>query len=306
VRFVICRPSTAVAGLLASVLVLAAASVPVAQSTPAKPSSSVLGHEARARFLETAKVTRTREVGKGVTNSLRVTLSDGAFTHDAHVQTIDDYKSVFQTPRGTELNFYDTWRYNVGAYRLSLMLGIDMVPVTVERMFRGKPASFTWWVDDVLMEESERLKKDVHPPDQQRWNEQLWTLRVFDQLIENVDRNLGNMLIDKDWKVWMIDHTRAFRRHKELRSAKNLSKIDRELLLALGNLTLDGVKQQTAPWLNDDEIRPMLERRDLIVAHFEKLGPSAVFVRPTTAAFGLLWESPLAEAGRPRSAAPDR
>ncbi len=279
------RRSTAFAGLLASAFLLfGIASRAAAQVAPATPSR-VLTHEERASFLETAKLTRTRDAGKGVTNSLRVTLSDGTFTHDAHVQTIDEYKAVYQTNRGTELNFHDTWRYNLAAYHLSLMLGLDMVPVTVEREFRGKPGSYTWWVDDVLMEEGERLKKDIRAPDQLRWSEQLWTLRVFDQLIENVDRNLGNMLIDKDWKVWMIDHTRAFRRHKQIRNEKNLTRIHRELLSALNALTFDGLKSRTGRWLNDDEIKPLLERRDLIVAHFEKLGPSAIYGRSSSAVF---------------------
>ena len=36
-------------------------------------------------------------------------------------------------------------------------------------------------------------------------------MRVFDELIANTDRNQGNMLIDKQWKLWLIDHTRGFR-----------------------------------------------------------------------------------------------
>jgi hypothetical protein len=250
------------------------------QTAPASaPAAAPLTHDERVRFLDSAKVIRSRNASKGITGSLRVTLSDGTFTHDAHVQTIDEYKSVFQTNRGTEINFYDTWRYNLAAYHLSLMLGLDMVPVTVERDYRGKSASYTWWIDDVLMDESERLKKQLRAPDERRWNEQLWTLRVFDQLIENVDRNLGNMVIDKSWKVWMIDHTRAFRRHDALRSEKNLTRVDRDLLAALKALTLESVKAQTGRWLKDDEIKPMLERRDLIVAYFEKLGPAGVYSR---------------------------
>ena len=36
-------------------------------------------------------------------------------------------------------------------------------------------------------------------------------VRVFDQLIGNIDRNVGNLLITSDWRIWAIDHTRAFR-----------------------------------------------------------------------------------------------
>ena len=37
------------------------------------------------------------------------------------------------------------------------------------------------------------------------------SLRIFDELIQNRDRNTGNLLWTTDWKMWMIDHTRAFR-----------------------------------------------------------------------------------------------
>ena len=45
-------------------------------------------------------------------------------------------------------------------------------------------------------------------------------MRVFDELIANTDRNLGNMLIDRQWKLWLIDHSRAFRLHETLPSRR--------------------------------------------------------------------------------------
>ena len=48
------------------------------------------------------------------------------------------------------------------------------------------------------------------------WNAQLHILRVFDELIANTDRNQGNMLIDSRWKLWLIDHSRAFRTSSDL------------------------------------------------------------------------------------------
>jgi len=75
-----------------------------------------------------------KTLSKGITQSLRVTLSDGRLTHDAHVQTIDERRTEFRTDRGTELNFRDSWKFNVAAYRLARMLGIeDMVPMSVPR-----------------------------------------------------------------------------------------------------------------------------------------------------------------------------
>ena len=127
----------------------------------------------------------------------------------------------FRSNRGTELNFKDSWRYNVAAYRLNKVLQLGRIPVSVERVHRGKPGSFTWWVEDVLMDEAERLKTKASSPDPLAWNEQMWHVRLFDQLIQNVDRNLGNLLIDKSWTVWMIDHSRAFRLSNKVSSPNN-------------------------------------------------------------------------------------
>ena len=44
-------------------------------------------------------------------------------------------------------------------------------------------------------------------------------VRLFDQLIYNIDRNLGNLMITNDWTIWAIDHTRAFRTYDDAQDA---------------------------------------------------------------------------------------
>src|SRR6188768_1374098 len=73
-------------------------------------------------FLKNAKVVRTKGASKGVTSTIRATLSDGTITHDAQIQTIDQAMQVFQSKQGVEFNFKDSWRYNVAAYRLNQVL----------------------------------------------------------------------------------------------------------------------------------------------------------------------------------------
>ena len=114
-----------------------------------------------------------------------------------------------------------------------------MTPPSVERRYRTKPASFTWWLDDVLMDEQERLRNKQSAPDTDDWNQQMWTTRLFDQLIANADRNLTNLLIDKQWTIWMIDHSRAFRTNPAPAVPGNLSKVERRLLERLRALNAD-------------------------------------------------------------------
>lgn len=230
-------------------------------------------------FLLKAKVVRTRGTEKGITGSRRATLSDGTITHDAHIQSIDEFKTQFAGPEGPELNFRDSWAYNVAAYKIDRLLGLNMVPVSVSRRHAGRPASFTWWVDDVMMDESERLKTKPPIPDAARWNQQMWLLRVFDQLIGNTDRNLGNLLIAKDWRLWAIDHTRAFRIGPTLRSPANVSRCDRQVLERIKALDKPTLQKAIGAYTYTNEIGSLLSRRDEIVTILEKAGPAALFDR---------------------------
>ncbi len=245
-----------------------------------RAQAPTLNEDQKRQFLLNAKVVSTHGVSQGITGTLRATLSDGSLTHEASIQTIDESKTQFQTAMGTELNFRDTWKFNLAGYRLDRLLGLNMVPVSVERMHHGDPASFTWWVDDVLMLELDRMKKKASPPNPQTWNEQMWIVRVFDQLICNTDRNLGNLVIDKQWRIWMIDHTRAFRSSHDIREPKNLTRCDRMLLDRMKNLTEQALSAAMADYVTKAEIKALLVRRDKIVQHFEKLGPSALYDSP--------------------------
>jgi hypothetical protein len=232
-------------------------------------------------FLRTAEVTDLRTLSTGITRSRRATLNDGVVTHDAHVQTIDKFRMVYETSRGTYLNFTDTYEHNIAGYLLDRMLDLRMVPVSVERKVRAETAAVTWWVDDVLMSERQRFEQDIEPPDMDYWNRQIYCVRVFDELICNIDRNLGNLLITNDWTVWMIDHTRAFRPDKRLKNPDNLVRCDRRLFAALKNLTTRGVERELGRYIDGMRVSGLLARRDRIVEFFEdearQKGDMAVF-----------------------------
>src|SRR5215204_4709298 len=172
-------------------------------------------------FLKNAKVVKTRNTTKGVTAPKRLTLSDGVTTHDAVFQAIDERKTVMQLGGGgrqttTELNFVDSYKYNIGAYELARLLGLEyMMPVYIERRVNGQLGSISWFVT-TLMDESDRLKKKIEPPNATDWNQQMYRMRVFSALTRDTDRNLTNVLITPEWKVMMIDFSRAFRLQPEL------------------------------------------------------------------------------------------
>ncbi len=208
---------------LCVVLLLPAACSPAwAETTLATPSPAapVLTREQKEEFLRTAQIGKIRNISVGVTHPRKATLTEGTLTHKAHIQTVDIYRIEYRTIHGKELNFTDSYKYNIAAYRLDKLLGLGMVPVSVERRFKGESSAFTWWIDGVLMSERERYRQKIEVPDVEPWNRQIYCVRVFDQLIYNMDRNLGNLLITREWKLWMIDHTRAFRLHRKLKIEK--------------------------------------------------------------------------------------
>ena len=213
----------------------------------------------------------SRQSNKGMTNPWRLTLTDGVVTHDASFQAVDQHKARMETLRGVELAFVDSYKYNIAAYQLAELLGIDdMLPVYVERKWGGNSGSMSWWLP-VKMDEVERHKQKLTAPDPDAWNKQMYKVRVFDQLIYDTDANLTNVLIGEDWKIWRVDFTRAFRLSMNLRDPKDLERCDRQLLEKLKTLNANDLTERTKGYLTKDEVKAVMARRDKIVEHFQGL-----------------------------------
>jgi hypothetical protein len=253
-------------GVLALCVHLAAAQP--ATSPPAPGSSAALTCEQMETFLRTAKVIRERHIPVGVTSPVRLTLEQHGVQHDAAAQTIDDRKAVFRTKR-TELNFRDSWQFNVAGYEVAKMLALNMVPPYVERRMRRGRGSLSWWIPDAMMER-DRTGQKLSPPDPERWNKEMYAVRVFQELIGDTDLNMTNILITRDWRIWMIDFTRAFRQTKALQKPAILHRVDRRLLANLRELNREALQRQVGRWLAPGELDAVLARRDLLVRHFDE------------------------------------
>ena len=259
-----------------------------------KAKAPALSDEEMERFLLKAKIGKVSGIKKGVTGSEKASLSDGKITHDAHIQKVDERKQQFVGDKGgVEFDFRDSWEFNIAGYRIDRLIGMNIVPVSVQRNHGYSPAAFTWWLDDFMMDEEERLErkkanekdptkaqtKPSEPPDIEKWNQQMQMVRVFDELIGNVDRNLGNLLISSDWRVWPIDHTRAFRTNKQLKTPANVTRADRQVVERMKALDKETLKKAVGKHLSTFQIDAILARRDLIVKRLEGLGPSALYDR---------------------------
>ena len=245
---------TVVAGLMLATSVTAAA--------------EPLSDEEKEQFLLQAKIVKKKGTKVGTTGTSRLTLRHGDFTHEAHLQTIDVFKTSFQTATGMEFNFRDSYKFNIAAYRLDRLVNLNVVPVSVERRVDRKSASVTWWVDDVQMLELERYKKKISAPNRADWNDQMYNIRVFNELVFNNDPNLGNLLITNDWKLRMIDFSRAFRISTQLRKPENLGRIDQRVYDGLRALTRDKVEAALGSLLRKSEIKGIMGRKDRILEFF--------------------------------------
>jgi hypothetical protein len=224
----------------------------------------------REAFLLGGMVASIQDIGEGVTKPIRAELSWKGVMHSAQIQRVDRPLPDFFGKDGTVLPARDSWRFNVAAYRLDRLLQMNMVPVSVARSYKGTPGAFTWWVDDVKGQETQRVREQWAVPDPERFEQQRAVGAVFDELIINIDRNLGNLLITNSWQVVLIDHTRSFTPYKNIRNKENLTRCSRALLARMSALTGAAIAKSVGTSLTRVEITALLARRDLIVAFFNE------------------------------------
>jgi hypothetical protein len=242
-----------------------------AQDAPPWPDRGEIEH-----FLKKAKVTARRKIGTGVTHPEKVTLELDRAVREAVFKTIDEK--------------FDNWRNEVAAYELDKLLGIGMVPPTVERSVGGSSGSLQLWVTGSTMD-----KYDGSFPDIERWRDQVSVMWLFDDLIANVDRHLNNAMVSPEHRLMLIDHSRSFRDSEELRNDLNANvtgtngrlwvveydqnrqrfptRYPRSLIERLRSLTdkeiKDAIDRHVWGWTQ----KLVLERRKRILGRVESMGP---------------------------------
>ena len=229
------------------------------------PSSLETRDEREAFLSKASVVTDAPADGRP---SWRATLGDGARRHDASVVTVD----------GGDPTRRD-YRFNVAAYELDKLLGLNLVVPSVERLINGRPASVIWWLDDVAMNELDRRRKRIDPPDPDSWDRQVQAMRVFDELISNTYRDTApplylntvwdNLLITTGWSIWLTDHTGAFRTRQDLQDPDSLVRCPRTVLGKLRMLTKARLHQALGRYLSAQQLDALEVRRLLLVKHFD-------------------------------------
>ncbi len=239
------------------------------------------------KFLATAEIIKAEPVGEGVTNPWKLTLKSGDIEH----------KAAWKNPEIKPPRELDNWRFEIAAYRLDKLIGLDMVPPVVEREF-AKPdklnalpekGALSFWADSKtsLLNLVEAGQMPSASTDREKYITRLW-----DCLIANEDRTQQNILYDYDdikgrWRTILFDHSRAFRSTKKYtdrlifgvngiqrsdsRQPILIRQVPRALYEKIMALTFDDIKQAVGPYLADGDIRAILARKELIKKEIEAM-----------------------------------
>jgi hypothetical protein len=169
-------------------------------------------------------------------------------------------------PPGVYRGFRESYKAEIAAYGIDKLLKMDMVPPSVERRLDGKIGAAQLWVENVV-----DLKANASPDEsiRTRWQNQLARMTMFDDLIGNRDRNVGNTLRDDSWNLILLDHSRALTASTDL--PRKLTRIDGAFWDKIENLTRPQLDAALSAWLSKNEIQSILDRREKMRAEIKSL-----------------------------------
>ena len=232
-------------------------------------------------FLQEARVVSSKRLGDGPTDPLKVLLErDGIRAHACFRRVHVEFRNERLDDGRTYFFLRDSYRHEIAAFELSQLLGLDTIPPVVARRVEGRDGSLQLWLEGT-MSEKKRLERGLRPPDALSFGRQLWRMQIFDSLVSNIDRNLGNILVDEDWKIWYIDHTRAFARHRSPREPEPGMGLDPLFWSRLRTVDDDTIRAAIAPHVDSFAVDSVVQRRRHIVELFEERLDAIAQSRPT-------------------------
>lgn len=226
-------------------------------------------------FLREAEIVERVQMGleEGVTRPWKLTLRRGDVVRHA----------LWKDPSGVRGGFWEGWKYEIAAYALDKLLGLGLVPPTVEKAMDGRPGSCQLWIED-----TERYydllaaRRDLDAFRTEAWAKVGYLAQFFDDLAGNSDRHVRNVLVRPDRRAVLIDHSRAFRTtrsfvkdipfsSKNVPPANLMRKLPRDLVARTRGLTEAGLREALGGLLTDEEIRAVLARREILLAEVKRI-----------------------------------
>jgi len=229
-------------------------------------------------FLRTAEIVKSEPIGEGVTKPWKLWLKKGDIEKKAAWKDVDERQG----------DFVDSWKYDIAAYRIDKLIGLNMVPITIEREFRGKKGALSLWADSKY-NGLEIIENNIPIPARalKQTDDMKYITRFWDSLIANDDRTQENYRFTEDWRTIIIDHSRAFRSNKEntekLMNGANgikrkddggpylIQRVPRALFDKIKALDPAGLKQAIGPYLTDQEVEAIIARKPLLIKEIAEM-----------------------------------
>jgi hypothetical protein len=232
------------------------------------PRPAGIDDDALERWLVEAEVVNVEDLDTGVTEPHKVTLrKDGIELRAVFKEVSTDVTGGYD--RKAAINTSDRFEYELAAYQLDRLLGLDMVPVTVKRSVKQHRGVLQFWIDNSI--NVRRMLEQKKQPD--GWcavAPQYNLMNVFDVLTHNSDRTQENALFTQDWMLVLIDHTRAFRtlRTNPTLLYKGGVQVPPALAERLKRLDRDTLQARLGPYLQGAQIDALLKRRDRLLKEY--------------------------------------
>lgn len=214
-------------------------------------------------FLRQAPVVEVdkNQVG-GRTAPWIITLDDGKTRQKAIFKYVDSRR-----PRATP----DSYRYELAAYAIAKLLGVEFIPPVVEREISGRKGSLQLFLEN-SMKEKDRRRKKIEPPDAATFANALEEIRIFENLVYDVCLDADDIWIHREtWAVWRVDFSEAFEPSSQLLPGCEIQRCSKKLYQGLVQTKDETLASALAPYLNKAEIQAFFERKKLILEKIQKL-----------------------------------
>jgi hypothetical protein len=227
-------------------------------------------HATILEALRNGAIVEREQMSRGVAKNIKLLLEFKGVRFKAVMRLIDVTEKEKTGSQRMVVKYRDSYIFEAAAYELSEELGIGRVPPTALRVINQAGSTVQIWMEGTTPEDIMLEKGSLKPPNRTAWWKQKGIMWVFDALIANTDRNQGNLLIDQDWNLWLIDHTRAFRETSVLMDIEHLDLCERRLWEALQTTDDVAIRKRLEPYLTSNELTKLFLRKNKLIKHFKK------------------------------------
>lgn len=213
-------------------------------------------------YLRTVTMQKFEDLSVGVTKPKKAFLPEGGPVKYLVWKVI---------PPGRYGGYWENYQNEIAAYELDKLLGLNMVPPSVEKVYRGERGAAVMWVSPSksFKDLGGKGAPSAPEPFADMWARQLVKAKMFHNLVNDIDPNLGNWLVDPGWNLILIDFTRSFTQGTKM--VHELTRIDLPLWTRMKELTEASLTATIGKYIGKGEIRSMLQRRDRMQQLIDKL-----------------------------------